>query len=104
MILEIADIQIKPGQNVEFENAVHTALTTIFPKAKGFLSHKFHACIESKDRYVLQLAWMTLEDHTVDFRGSALFTEWRALVGAYFAQAPHVEHFALVSASEKTLG
>jgi heme-degrading monooxygenase HmoA len=100
MILEVADIRIKPGQQIEFEKAVLIALTTVFPKAKGFLHHNFHRCIESPDRYVLQLTWETLEDHTVGFRASPLFTEWRAMVGNFFAQPPHVEHFDLVSASK----
>jgi hypothetical protein len=39
----------------------------------------------------------TLENHTVDFRGSTLFAEWRALVGDFFAQPPHVQHFAAVA-------
>lgn len=96
MILEIADIRIKTGQQIEFETAVKFALTSIFPKAKGFREHKFHRCIESPDRYVLQLTWDTLADHTVGFRGSALFVEWRAMVGGFFAHPPHVEHFELV--------
>ena len=103
MILEIADIRIKPGQQAEFERVIQTASTTVFPKAKGFLSHKFHRCIESPDRYVLQLSWQTLEDHTVGFRGSSLFGEWRSMIGDFFAQPPHVEHFELVSASHQSL-
>jgi heme-degrading monooxygenase HmoA len=99
MILEIADIHIQPGKGAAFENAVRTALKDIFPKAKGFVAHSFHACMESPERYVLQLTWQTLEDHTVLFRESTLFTEWRALVGSYFAKAPHVQHFTLVSVS-----
>ena len=100
MILEIADIKIKASQNAEFEQAVETALVTIFPKSKGFVRHKFHRCIESPNRYVLQLNWETLEDHAVEFRGSSLFTEWRALVGSYFSEPPHVEHFALLLESK----
>jgi heme-degrading monooxygenase HmoA len=99
MILEVADIRIKTGQHAAFEIAVQTALKTIFPKAKGFLHHQFHRCLESPERYVLQLTWETLEDHTVAFRGSPLFTQWRAMVGDFFAQAPYVEHFELVDAS-----
>jgi heme-degrading monooxygenase HmoA len=102
MILEIADIRIKSGQQTAFENAVHTALTTVFPKAEGFLHHSFRRCIESPDRYVLQLTWETLEDHTVGFRGSPLFTQWRAMVGEFFALPPHVEHFELVNAITPT--
>lgn len=104
MILEVADIRIKTGQQSEFENAVQTALSTVFPKAKGFQHHTFHRCIESPDRYVLQLTWDSLEDHTVEFRGSPLFAEWRSLVGNFFAQPPHVEHFELVSESATKLG
>jgi heme-degrading monooxygenase HmoA len=99
MILEVADIRIRTGQQAEFEKAVQIALATIFPKVKGFQHHNFHRCIESPDRYVLQLTWETLEDHTVAFRGSPLFTQWRAMVGDFFSQTPHVEHFELVSAA-----
>ena len=104
MILEVADIRIKDGQQAEFEEAVKTALRTVFKKAKGFRDHDFHRCIESPERYVLQLTWDTLEDHTVEFRGSPLFGEWRTMVGNFFAQPPHVEHFELVSTSETKLG
>jgi heme-degrading monooxygenase HmoA len=96
MILEVADIRIKSGQAVEFEASVTQALTTIFQKSKGFRGHEFRRCIETPDRYLLLLTWETLEDHTVGFRGSPLYTEWRTLVGGFFAQPPHVEHFQKV--------
>jgi heme-degrading monooxygenase HmoA len=99
MILEIADIRVKTGQQAAFEKAVQIALKTVFTQAKGFKHHAFHRCIESPDRYVLQLTWETLEDHTVAFRGSPLFTQWRGMVGDFFAKPPHVEHFELVSAA-----
>ena len=99
MILEIADIHIKTGQQADFEKAVGLALDTIFAKAKGFRGHQFRHAIESPERYVLLLSWDTLEDHTIAFRGSALFTEWRALVSEYFAKPPYVEHFVLVGES-----
>jgi heme-degrading monooxygenase HmoA len=97
MILEIADLTIKNNQQQEFEQVVQSALKTIFPKAIGYRSHLFYRCIESPNRYILQLTWDTLENHTVDFRGSTLFKEWRAMVGEYFAQPPHVEHFECVT-------
>ena len=96
MILEVADIRIKSGQSVEFETSVQQALITIFPKSKGFRGHEFRRCIETPDRYLLLLTWDTLEDHTVGFRDSPLYTEWRTLVGGFFAQPPHVEHFQKV--------
>ena len=47
----------------------------------------------STERYILTIHWQTLENHTVDFRGGPLFTEWRAIVGPFFARPPVVEHF-----------
>jgi hypothetical protein len=43
--------------------------------------------------------WDTLENHTVDFRESAAFQDWRALVGPFFAAPPAVEHFNLLAKS-----
>jgi hypothetical protein len=57
---------------------------------------KVNRGIESPERYVLQIFWDTLEDHTMwAFVESPLFTEWRAIVGPFFAAPPHVEHFEL---------
>jgi hypothetical protein len=36
--------------------------------------------------------WATVENHTVDFRNSTDFLEWRKLVGYCFAAPPEVEH------------
>ena len=57
-----------------------------------FRGYKVNRGIESPERYVLMIFWETLENHTVDFRGSEDFTAWRALVGQYFAAPPEVEH------------
>ncbi|MBC7916549.1 MAG: antibiotic biosynthesis monooxygenase [Rhodoferax sp.] len=99
MILELADIRIQPGQNAAFEEAIGRGASTVIPRAKGFQGYKVHRGIESPERYVLQIWWDTLEDHTVGFRQSELFGEWRAIVGPFFAAPPVVEHFDLVSKS-----
>ena len=96
MILELADIRIQPGQNAAFEAAIARGLQTVIPKAKGFQGYKVNRGIESPQRYVLQVFWDTLEDHTVGFRESPAFSEWRAIVGPFFAGPPVVEHFELV--------
>jgi len=101
MILEVADIRIQPGTSAEFEKAVQLGLTTVFPKARGFVGYEVRRSIESPERYVLLLQWETLEDHTVSFRGSPLFSEWRGYVTSFFAQPPQVEHFALIGSSLK---
>ena len=96
MILEIADIRIPPGQNAAFEEAINRAIDTVASRAKGFRRAQVHRGIENGERYVLQIVWDTVENHTVDFRQGPLFAEWRALIGGFFATPPHVEHFSLV--------
>lgn len=97
MILEIAEIRIAPGQQAAFDEAIQRALTTVLPQAKGARSFKVVKGIESPERYVLHIEWDTLEDHTVGFRESPLFAQWRAIIGPFFASAPVVEHFNLVT-------
>ncbi len=97
MILEIADIHIAPGQQAAFEAAIQHGIASVVSRARGFKGAKVNRGIESTERYILQVFWDTLDDHTVHFRGGPLFAEWRAIVGPYFAAPPVVEHFTLVS-------
>ncbi|MGB9991007.1 antibiotic biosynthesis monooxygenase family protein [Massilia sp. SM-13] len=91
MIYELAEIQIKPDTNTAFEAAVKEAVP-LFKRAKGCISMKIDRIIERPDTYMLVIGWETLENHTVDFRGSEDFQAWRALVGGFFAGTPRVEH------------
>ncbi len=97
MILEIADIRITPGQNAAFEEAIQRGISSVISRAQGYQGAKVNRGIENPERYILQIFWATLEDHTVAFRQGPLFPEWRAIVGPYFAAPPVVEHFELVS-------
>jgi heme-degrading monooxygenase HmoA len=91
MITEIAQIDVKPGMESEFESGVKSA-APIFKRARGCRSMELQRSIEKPSRYRLFVGWETVENHTVDFRGSADFQEWRKLVGHCFATAPEVEH------------
>ena len=99
MILEIADIRIQPGRQAEFDDAIQRGLSTVIARAKGMQGYKVNKCIETPERYLLQIFWETLEAHTVDFREGPLFAEWRAIVGPFFAAPPLVEHFTLLAKS-----
>ena len=100
MILELADIRIQPGQQAAFDEAIQRGIATVISKAKGFQGFKVNKGIESPERYILQIFWDTLEDHTVAFREGPLFPEWRAIVGPFFAGPPTVEHFELLAKSD----
>ncbi len=100
MILEVADIRIAPGQQAAFDEAIVRGLTTVISQAKGYRGYKVNKGVESPERYLLQIFWDTLEDHTVGFRGGPLFAPWRAIVGPFFASPPVVEHFTLLAKSD----
>ena len=95
MILEVADIRIRAGEQAAFDAAIAQAASTTLSKAAGYRSHQIHKGVESPERYLLMVSWDTLESHTVGFRQSPLFAAWRALVGPFFAVPPTVEHFEL---------
>lgn len=100
MILELADIRIHPGQQAAFDEAIQRGVNEVISNAKGFQGYKVNKGIESPERYILQIFWETLENHTVDFRQSPAFGQWRAIVGGFFAVPPTVEHFELLVKSE----
>ncbi len=99
MILELVDIRIQPGKQTEFDAAVQRGLEQVIAKAKGYKGHVINKCIETPERYVVQIYWETLENHIVDFRESPAFQDWRAIVGPFFAAPPTVEHFNQLSKS-----
>ena len=86
MITEIAQIDVKPGTEKDFEAAVAKA-RPLFLRAKGGKGFELHKSIEKPSRYRLMAKWETLENHTVDFRGSEDFTAWRGAGRAVFCRA-----------------
>lgn len=91
MIFEIAQIDVKPGMETAFETGVKNA-APLFKRAKGCTGMALQRSHEKPQRYRLVVQLDTLENHTVDFRGSADFQEWHKLVGHCFASPPEVEH------------
>ena len=91
MVLEIAQIDVKPGMEAEFEAGVAKA-TPVFRRAKGCTAMVLQRSIERPSRYRLFVTWETVEDHTVGFRNSPEFQDWRGLVSHCFASPPEVEH------------
>ncbi len=97
MVFEIAEIHVVAGQEAQFEAAVARAVP-LFQRAQGCCGMELQRTVEAPTKYRLVVQWETLEDHTVHFRGSADFVEWRRLVGGHFASPPMVEHTARVVA------
>jgi heme-degrading monooxygenase HmoA len=96
MILEIAPLQIRPGQSAAFEAAFAQA-QRIIASMPGYLSHELQRCLEREDHYVLLVRWQTLADHTVGFRQSAQYQEWKALLHHFYDPFPTVLHYEQVA-------
>ena len=91
MVFEVAAIDVKPGEEEAFEAAVAQA-APLFKRARGCHGMALQRSVENPSSYRLVVQWATVEDHTIHFRGSEDFKEWRRLVGPHFAATPVVEH------------
>ncbi|HXR58910.1 MAG TPA: antibiotic biosynthesis monooxygenase [Burkholderiales bacterium] len=95
MILEVAILNVISGREIEFEAAFKKA-SNIISSMPGYLSHQLQRCLENRSRYVLLVNWRALEDHTVGFRGSSRYQEWRKLLHHFYDPFPSVEHYEMV--------
>ena len=92
MILESAILQVKPGMTEDFEHHFNQA-SGIISKMKGYINHELQRCIEDQNQYLLLVRWETLEDHTIGFRGSEEYQEWKALLHHFYDPFPTVRHY-----------
>ena len=92
MILEAAFLHVRPGTYKAFEAAFRRA-SPIIAAMPGYLGHELQRCLEVPGKYLLLVRWERLEDHTVGFRDSPRYQEWRALLHHFYDPFPTVEHF-----------
>ncbi len=95
MILEVAMLDVKTGQQTQFEAAFNEA-QAIIASMQGYVSHELKRCLENPNRYILLVNWQTLKDHTVGFRESKEYQQWRALLHHFYDPFPTVEHYESV--------
>lgn len=92
MITEIAILKIKSEQNSDFERSFKEA-EKLLAGRQGYISHELLKCLEEENQYLLIIRWETLEDHTIHFRGSAEYQEWKKLLHHFYDPFPSVEHY-----------
>jgi heme-degrading monooxygenase HmoA len=92
MIVEHAEFSVAEADAEKFE-AAYAQARELLARTEGFEWARLHRGVERPGSYLLLVGWQSLEAHTVDFRESDLFPQWRALIGPYFAAAPEVEHY-----------
>jgi len=95
MILEVAILNVRPGQEAAFEQAF-TQASPLIASIPGYISHELQRCLETSNRYILLVQWQTLEDHTIGFRTSPAYQEWKRLLHHFYDPFPTVEHYKRV--------
>ena len=98
MILEVAILNVRAGEGGAFEQAFSQA-QDIISSMPGYASHQLQRCLESQDKYLLLVQWQRLEDHTIGFRQSLQYQEWKQLLHHFYEPFPTVEHYELVATS-----
>lgn len=96
MILEVAILNIRPGQNALFETAFAQA-QTIISASPGYISHQLQQCLEIENQYILLVQWESVEAHEIGFRQSAGYQEWKKLLHHFYDPFPAVHHYQLVT-------
>jgi heme-degrading monooxygenase HmoA len=92
VVLEVVMLNVRPGQSAPFEQAFAKA-QAIVASMDGYISHRLDRSLETPDKFVLLVEWRRIEDHTVGFRQSAGFQEWKQLLYDFYNSPPVVEHF-----------
>ncbi len=95
MVLEVAVLNVRPGQSERFEAAFREA-QQILAASAGYQRHELRRCVEAAGRYLLLVWWDTLESHTQGFRGSPAYQRWRELLHGFYDPFPTVEHYVPV--------
>lgn len=95
VILEVALLNVRPGEGAAFEQAFADA-QVIIASMGGYLSHQLQRSLETPGKYLLLVHWQRVEDHTVGFRQSTGYQEWRRLLHHFYSPPPVVEHFEAV--------
>jgi heme-degrading monooxygenase HmoA len=96
MILEVAMLNVRPGQGGDFETAFAEA-QSIIASMPGYLGHELQRCLEVPDKYVLLVRWRSVEDHERGFRTSPGYQTWKGMLHHFYDPFPVVEHFEHVS-------
>ena len=100
MILEVVILDVIPGREQEFETAFREA-SRIIASMAGYSSHQLQHCLEKQNRYLLLVRWETLEAHTIGFRGSNEYQEWKTQLHHFYDPFPIVEHYEMIFENSK---
>jgi heme-degrading monooxygenase HmoA len=100
VVLEVAFLFVEKGKEIQFEKDFQIASQYI-SGIKGYIGHNLQKCMEQEAKYLLQVNWEALEDHTIGFRTSEVYLEWKKLLHHYYNPFPIVEHYQMILENKK---
>jgi heme-degrading monooxygenase HmoA len=95
MVLEVAILEVRPGESEAFEASFRRA-QQIISACRGYQRHELRRCVEAAQRYLLLVWWDSLESHTEGFRQSPEYERWREMLHHFYEPLPTVEHYVVV--------
>lgn len=93
MVTEIAEFTTQPGMAEALRAGLLRGLEVI-RAAEGCRSARLCRGVEDPERFIYEIEWETLEDHTVRFRGGPRFAEYRSHITGLFVEPVIARHFA----------
>jgi heme-degrading monooxygenase HmoA len=96
VVLEMAVLNVRVGQEPDFEAAFRKA-RSIIASSRGYIGHQLQRCLEKPGQYLLLVHWQNVEDHTQGFRQSEAYAEWKKQLHHFYDPFPTVEHYVEVS-------
>lgn len=91
-VLEQVELTVREGQETAYEASFAQA-APIIRRQVGCRSVRLVRSIEHPSRYVLLVEWARVRDHSVGFRESADYQEWRGLLHHFYEDVPPVDHY-----------
>ncbi|HWK63227.1 MAG TPA: antibiotic biosynthesis monooxygenase [Eoetvoesiella sp.] len=104
-VFELALLVLKDDEGIaeRFESAFSEAVV-LLENAPGYRSHCLTKCLEAARHYALVVEWESLSHHIEGFRESAVYPQWKALLGLYIQPGTWVRHFRPVVREEAREG
>ena len=93
MLVERADIQVRDGTEQEFAAAMADRGLSLLRNVPGVQSIQFGRGVENPQKFMLLIAWDTMDAH-IAFTKSAAVVEFRTLLKP-FSTGGAMEHFNL---------
>jgi heme-degrading monooxygenase HmoA len=97
MVLEVATIDVRPGEEDAFIAAYRRARAEV-AGTPGCRSVRLTRGVEWPAKFVLLVEWDSVRAHTDNFRATERFVRWREAIGPHFATPPNVEHYTDIPA------